>query len=196
MWIAKLGGSLAGSERLRPWLAALAARSDLVLVPGGGPFADAVRAAQPRMGFDDGTAHHLSLLAMEQYGRALCALHPGLAPVATAQEIRDCLALSPGPTPVWMPVAMALADPRLPRVWDLTSDSLAAWLCGRLGGRGLVLVKAVALPPQEISLEALARVGIVDPLLPRIAQEAGVAVRLISAARLGDMDSLLERMGS
>jgi aspartokinase-like uncharacterized kinase len=87
MWVVKLGGSLAGSERLREWLAALAGQPGLVLVPGGGPFADAVRAAQGALRFDDATAHHLAMLAMEQYGRALCALQPGLAPAANPERL-------------------------------------------------------------------------------------------------------------
>lgn len=87
MWVVKLGGSLAASDRLPDWLRSLAGRSDLVLVPGGGPFADQVRAMQARWGFDDATAHHLALLAMEQFGRMLCALLAGLASAATPQAM-------------------------------------------------------------------------------------------------------------
>ena len=73
--VVKLGGSLAFSDALRPWLDALSqCARHVVVVPGGGPFADAVRAAQPRMGFDDRAAHHMALSAMEQYGRALVGL--------------------------------------------------------------------------------------------------------------------------
>ena len=48
--VVKLGGSHAGSALLRPWLRAIeAAAGRVVLVPGGGPFADAVRDAQATM---------------------------------------------------------------------------------------------------------------------------------------------------
>jgi 5-(aminomethyl)-3-furanmethanol phosphate kinase len=177
--VVKLGGSLAESPHLRAWLGAIAAVPDIVLVPGGGPFADAVREAQTVMGFGDSAAHRLALLAMEQYGYALCDLEPGLAPASTLDEIRARLVETPPRTPVWMPSALALADPELPRSWDLTSDSLAAWLAGRLGAVELVLVKSVALPPTPISLPALARVGIVDPLLPKMA--AGVRVSVLAS---------------
>lgn len=186
----KLGGSLAGSDLLRPWLAALAGRPDLVLVPGGGPFADAVRAAQPKLGFDDATAHHLAMLAMEQFGRALCSLQPGLAPAGNPEEILS--RLGSGLTPVWVPAAMVLADPGLHRGWDLTSDSLAAWLCGRLGGKALLLVKSCALPSGPPCLETLARAGIVDPLLARTARTAGVPVHLVSAGDLAALNDLLD----
>ena len=42
MRVVKLGGSLSGAPELKAWLAALAgAAGRVVLVPGGGPFADA-----------------------------------------------------------------------------------------------------------------------------------------------------------
>ena len=189
MWVVKLGGSLAASHQLRNWLTTLAGTRGLVLVPGGGPFADQVRSAQRTLGYDDATAHHLALLAMEQYGRALCALQPGLAPAASLEEIRDLS--SAGLTPVWMPAQLALADPDLPRTWDLTSDSLAAWLAGRLAAAALVLVKVAPLRPGPVSLAALARDAIVDPLLATYVQggtQAGqLAVYLLSG---GDADAL------
>ena len=48
MWIVKLGGSLLGAEELTHWLELLARYSDgkIIIVPGGGIFADAVREAQ------------------------------------------------------------------------------------------------------------------------------------------------------
>jgi dihydroneopterin aldolase len=50
MWVVKLGGSLDAAGRLGDWARALAAtppslRQPLLVVPGGGPFAHAVRAA-------------------------------------------------------------------------------------------------------------------------------------------------------
>ncbi len=70
--VVKLGGSLHASPALADWLAALkACRPPLTIVPGGGPFADTVRAAQKAMRYDDGTAHAMAVLAMEQYALAL-----------------------------------------------------------------------------------------------------------------------------
>ena len=83
--VVKLGGSFAFSKHLRDWIEALAACAGrVVIVPGGGPFADAVRSAQPRMGFDDAAAHHMALLAMEQCGRALASLNSVLSPADSA----------------------------------------------------------------------------------------------------------------
>src|SRR5580700_8482139 len=100
--VVKLGGSFAYSDYLRDWIEALAACAGrVVIVPGGGPFADAVRSAQTRMGFDDGAAHHMALLAMEQYGRALASFNRLLSPADCADAIHRDLAA--GRVPVWMP---------------------------------------------------------------------------------------------
>ena len=73
--VLKLGGSYAFSPFLKNWIDAVKdCAGCVVLVPGGGPFADAVRAAQPRMGFDDRAAHEMAVLAMDQYGCALAHL--------------------------------------------------------------------------------------------------------------------------
>src|SRR6516165_3784201 len=103
--VIKLGGSFAFTEVLADWVRALAScAGGVVVVPGGGPFADAVRYAQTRMGFDDGAAHHMSLLAMEQYGRALISLSDLLFPADTIEVIGR--RLSAEQVPVWMPVRM------------------------------------------------------------------------------------------
>ena len=135
--IVKLGGSQAFSKYLTAWLDALAlAAGRVVIVPGGGPFADAVRTAQPAMGFDDRAAHRMALLAMEQLGCALAGLRPSLRMAESAAAIRA--ALRAGAVPVWAPTRMALKAKDVPASWDVTSDSLGAWLAGALGARGIV----------------------------------------------------------
>jgi dihydroneopterin aldolase len=54
--------------------------------------------------------------------------------------------------------------------WNLTSDSLAAWLAGQLGAGRVILVKHGAA---SASAEALAAQGIVDPLFPAYLAASG-----------------------
>jgi aspartokinase-like uncharacterized kinase len=187
MWVVKLGGSLARSPDLPSWLRALAGRPGLVLVPGGGPFADQVRAAQAHWGFPDAAAHEMALLAMEQYGRMLCALQSGLRPAASAAELRDA---SPA-TPVWMPTRMVMADPEMEHCWDVTSDSLAAWLCRRLGAEGLLLVKSAPAARLAGDRQSLSAQGIVDLAFPRYAKMVEGPVRFLSKNELARLDEVL-----
>ncbi|WP_162913261.1 hypothetical protein [Rhodospirillaceae bacterium SYSU D60014] len=179
-WVVKLGGSLAESADLRTWLDILAGGAGgVVLVPGGGPFADQVRKTQQHWAFDDGTAHRLALLAMEQYGLMLAALHPALRPAGSRMEIARIRRASR--IPVWMPTRMALGRPEIPESWNVTSDSLAAWLAGRLRARRVVLIKSVE-PPQSATAADLARRGIVDPLLPDFLARSGADLWCIGPA--------------
>ena len=172
--VVKLGGSLAFSSRLRNWIEALAACAGrVVIVPGGGPFADAVRSAQPRMGFDDRAAHHMAVLAMEQYGRALASLNKMLSPAASADAIQRDLAKKR--IPVWMPSQMVLRAADIAHSWEVTSDSLAAWLAGRIGADRLLLVKHVELRSGQSRSGDLAVMGVVDKALARHLRSSAAA---------------------
>jgi len=181
--VLKLGGAQAGGGRLGEWLDAIFARAGrLVVVPGGGPFADAVRETQAQIGFDDVAAHEMAMMAMSQFGRALASLRPGFELADSEAALRD--ALRRGRTPIWSPERMALAA-GLQASWDLTSDSLAVWLAGQLGAERLILVKHGA----SGSAGELVRRGVVDPLFPAYLAATGVRAFLAapdSAARLAE----------
>jgi aspartokinase-like uncharacterized kinase len=166
MWIVKLGGSLHDALALRAWLRLIAdaAGPARVLVPGGGPFADAVRALQPRLGFDTLRAHRMAILAMQQYGLHLAALEPALALAETEVELRA------GPAAIWLPWRLAGREAGIPASWDVTSDSLACWLAVRLGAEGLLLVKSAPVPPGPQAAESLAAAGLLDPAFPAMAR--------------------------
>ncbi len=163
--VVKLGGSLAAGGPPLAWIDALAAGAGrVVLVPGGGPFADQVRLLQSRWAFSDETADHLALLAMEQYGRVLADLHPQLVPADGEAAIRA--ALRDGRVPVWLPLPMARAGAELPRSWTVTSDSLALWLANAIGAARVVLVKSAAPPAVPRPAADLARAGLIDEAFP------------------------------
>ncbi len=176
MWVVKLGGSLHGdAPALRRWLRWLAEAPDppRIVVPGGGPFADAVRGLQPAMGFGDLAAHRMAILAMQQFGLALQALEPRLALAETEAELRA------GPASVWLPWRLAGCDGAIAASWDVTSDSLACWLAARLGATALFLVKSGPVPAGEATAEALAAAGLVDAAFPAMARRFAGRIRVL-----------------
>ncbi len=193
--VVKLGGSLTASGRLPALMGELArsasAGQPIVAVPGGGPFADAVRAAQVGSGFDDGAAHDMALLAMAQYGLMLAALTPRRARLAWgAAAVAAALTNYSGEPLIWLP------DPRhdgqgLERSWRITADSLALWLAGSLALDRVLLVKTCAAPA-ETSLAALAAAGIVDAAYPELAARyPGVTTTVIYAAQTAALTAAL-----
>jgi 5-(aminomethyl)-3-furanmethanol phosphate kinase len=179
--VVKLGGSLAFSQNLQQWIVACATCAGrVVVVPGGGPFAETVRFAQARMQFDDQAAHHMAVTAMEQYGRALASRNSLLALAGSADEIRRCL--SARRVPVWMPAAMVFDAPDIAQSWEVTSDSLAAWLSGKIGAARLFVVKSVELASRRERCESLAATGIVDKAFPRYFRKSAVACSILGPA--------------
>jgi 5-(aminomethyl)-3-furanmethanol phosphate kinase len=182
--VIKLGGSFAFSADLRDWIAAIAACAGrAVIVPGGGPFADAVRAAQAQMGFDDRTAHRMGLLAMEQYGCAIECLHEALSLADSLDAIRRGLA--DGKVPVWLPTPMAMGAVDIAQSWDVTSDSLAAWLAGKIGAERLVLVKQVEPAHGTARVADLAKRDIVDAAFANFHAASGVPAFILGPKHHG-----------
>ncbi|MFE1600337.1 uridylate kinase [Methylobacterium sp. ID0610] len=161
--VVKLGGSLTtDAVRLRAVLRGLAdgAEGPAVIVPGGGRLADAVRAMQDSLAFDDALAHRLALDAMSGMARIFRGLEPRLA-VSTD----PAAAIARGGVPVWDPERLKAGHPEIPESWDVTSDSLALWLAAELGAARCVLVKAAEVADPAADL--------VDAAFPRFARRFG-----------------------
>ena len=163
MWIIKLGGSLLGTDELRHWLALVAQHGDgrVVIVPGGGVFADTVRAVYKQVPMSETCAHALAVSAMNQLGTLLIDQMPALVPAHSELEIAERSWQHRGI--VWMPSKMVMADgDDIPHSWDVTSDSLALWLANKLSAQHLLLVKSQRPEPNS-TLAALTKQGLIDP---------------------------------
>jgi aspartokinase-like uncharacterized kinase len=140
--VVKIGGGLLRAEGL-PGLrracaeaAQMATRRPVLVVPGGGPFADAVRAVDAAVGLADDVAHALALRAMDQLGVLVRGLLPD-AELLSGLVAPDALGL--------LLVAAAFEDrPEVPQSWMVTSDSLAVLAAAAIGAPEAVLLKPIA----------------------------------------------------
>lgn len=173
MWVVKLGGSLLGSPELAKWLDTLVQISDgkVLIVPGGGMFADAVRQAQDTSLINDAVAHHLALLAMDQFGLLLAGMNPGLVTASSELEIAERGWQHRGI--VWLPSRMVLADENIPKNWHVTSDSLSAWVANKIGSEHLILVKSKDLSDYAIASRVAMQTLIADGLIDHAFAEFG-----------------------
>ena len=162
----KIGGSLeADPHRRRDVLRSLAdgVHGRCIIVPGGGTFAGAVRAAQARDGFSDAEAHRRALDAMSDAAGIFRGIEPRLM-----QSFEPWAEPTAATAWVWNPRRLRAGHPDIPESWDVTSDSLALWLAARIGADRCVLVKSAdARAGQDVA--ALARSGFVDAAFPGFA---------------------------
>lgn len=171
MWVVKIGGSLASDELLPCWLDSLSCYGggEVVIVPGGGPFAAQVRISQRVWRIDDSVVHIMALLGMEQYGLMMSGIRTDLVPVECETDMFRVL--KKAGVPIWLPTFMVTNEENIEHSWDVTSDSLAAWLARRIGAGWLLLVKPVKLGDRKISAEELSQQGIVDAAFPGYLQQ-------------------------
>jgi 5-(aminomethyl)-3-furanmethanol phosphate kinase len=139
--VVKVGGSLASnleklSVLMETW-SELSKKHLIVIVPGGGEFADAVRTADKRFNLSCESSHRMAILGMDQFGILLADLTPNSVEVRTFKDAKD--ALDRGNLPIFLPSNMMFLEDPLENSWDVTSDSIALYIAHRLNASKVLL---------------------------------------------------------
>ena len=143
--VVKVGGSLAlYPEKLRALCAKLSeisAKHKLIVVPGGGEFADLVRDLDKRFNLSNEASHRMAILGMDQYGFLLSDLMPCSCVVNQLENVQKVL--DSGKLPVFLSSNLLLSEDPLQNSWDVTSDSIAVYIAGQLHISKVLLVTDV-----------------------------------------------------
>ncbi len=169
--IVKVGGSLFYQI---PFIAPVLKESKrpLLLIPGGGPFADIVRQCNT----DNDSAHWMAIAAMEQFGWFI-ASHG--FPTITEMVI-------PRATTVFLPYRYFIEHDVLPHTWDVTSDSIAAWAAHILH-LDLLLLKSVdgifinGILQQQVTEPVDS--DVIDPLFIPFVVKNGIKTTIINGSQ-------------
>jgi 5-(aminomethyl)-3-furanmethanol phosphate kinase len=191
----KIGGSLSrgkGLLKLCCEISRLGRRYSLLVVPGGGDFADQVRTAYRQYNLSETAAHYMAVLAMDQYGYLLNQLIAGSSLHLSLGLA--CRAAKSGKAAILLPSALIRRADPLPHSWEVTSDTIAAWVAHRARCRRLVLLKNVDglmrensrrdARPQLITEMSVAQLkkhaGGIDGYLPRYLSAAGLETWIVN----------------
>jgi 5-(aminomethyl)-3-furanmethanol phosphate kinase len=141
--VIKVGGGLTALphalDRVCDALARIARDHRLVVVPGGGPFAETVREFERRVGVSSDAAHWMAILAMDQYAQVLAGRIAGAILVEAPGAVSH--AAKAGQAVVLAPSRWMRSADVLPHTWKVTSDSIAAFVAGALDAARLILIK-------------------------------------------------------
>ena len=99
----------------------------------------------------------MALLAMQQTAWLIKGLEPRFVLADSVDLIKQ---LATNHVVLWLPNLAELDNAGVPASWNVTSDSLAAWLAKTLNANELLLVKSAEIT--AVSLEKLQERGIVD----------------------------------
>jgi hypothetical protein len=142
--VLKVGGSLAdypaSLRKLCKELASLAEDYRLLAVPGGGKFADTVREFDKTYMLSNTASHKMAVLAMDQYGLFLSDITPNAYVVDSLEQAKKP---SYKRLPIFLPSRLIFSEDPFEHSWDVTSDSIAAYIAGVLQAKELILITDV-----------------------------------------------------
>ncbi|MEM3561716.1 MAG: hypothetical protein QXR19_00605 [Candidatus Jordarchaeaceae archaeon] len=184
-FIIRIGGSLSRSKptlkKLFNVLAEISKTHKFLVVPGGGAFADQVREVYRKFHISEDVAHWSAIFAMDQMGFFFSNFHPNIRIV---NGLEEALQIEVGMIPVLLPSKIMLDDDPLPHSWDVTSDSIAAYIAHITNTKKLFILTDVdgvftsdpKIQPDselidEISAEELAQKNVttsVDKVFPNL----------------------------
>jgi dihydroneopterin aldolase len=179
--VVKIGGSLFDWPDLPSFLRRLTADRDepTILVAGGGPAVDLLRAWSRDGSLDDEFCHDWSLRIMTTNAEALARLTGVGAVFAEPVFVPHHV--------VWLDAltfAARVPAVELPENWSVSSDSIAAVAARRFGAASLTLLKSVDLPGGATADDA-ARNGLVDEWFPNATRSYSGEVRWWNARLRG-----------
>lgn len=200
--VVKVGGSLFDlpdlGARLRRWLE-LQRPAHNVLLAGGGPLVEQIRAWHADEPIEDAAAHWMCVDLLTVTAHMLHAWMPEIPLVEDdcllCQRVGEPGATIFGPAPWMRHSEPGLPGTWLPTTWETTSDSIAGRLAAALVADEFVLMKS-ALPRRRTSreLSALAAAGYVDPVLAQMAPELP-ATRLVDLRSVPPLEARVPRPG-
>ncbi len=142
--VLKVGGSLAEYPkklmRLCQELSVLAEAHRILIVPGGGKFADIVRKIDKIYRLSNNAAHKMAILAMDQYGFFLSDITPNSYVSCSLDEASN---VTNRKLPILLPSKHMLHEDTLEYSWDVTSDTITAYIADLLDAKKLILVTDV-----------------------------------------------------
>jgi aspartokinase-like uncharacterized kinase len=204
--VIKIGGSLGRSRsvgRLLDLIARSRGESRVLVIPGGGAFADLVRAEDRRLRLSGSAAHRMAILGMDQYGLQLCDLASEALPVTSLRGAETVL--GSGRLPVFLPSRHLSRHDPFHHSWRVTSDSIAAHIARLVRADALLLLKRVdgvfARDPEidpaapllaRVARSRLARYRVVDREFARWVEGIG-SCWIINGARPARVKEWLER---
>ncbi|MEM7823494.1 MAG: hypothetical protein QW633_02480 [Candidatus Aenigmatarchaeota archaeon] len=142
--VIKIGGSLEKkfydetfSEKFCKVIKSLDNRYRILVVPGGGSFADFIRDIDKKIILSSRVSDRMAIISMDLYGLFLSHIFKIKTTYSLTKALKRRLV-------IFLPSHFIFkTNPPLKRSWDVTSDSISAFLAKKINAERLILVKDV-----------------------------------------------------
>jgi hypothetical protein len=133
-WVVKIGGSLFPDHAIN--LVESLKNRDVLLICGGGDFANLLRQFDHKIHFSNSANHHTAILCMDIVGRLLSDKIKDVIAVYSMEDAKNVI--KAGKTPILLPSKlMYFLDP-LEHSWRVTSDSISLYFSHLLEAKLLI----------------------------------------------------------
>jgi aspartokinase-like uncharacterized kinase len=207
--VIKVGGSLAEEPTvliaLCNGLGEIAKKYRIIVIPGGGRFADVVRKFDRQYALSPEISHRMAILGMDQFGLLLSQFIPNSCATYLLTDAKQLSEIRV--VPIFLPSRVAFQADQLEHSWSVTSDSIAAYVASLLHVNKLILVTDVdgiftsdpkkhsdARLINELSasdLLALAQRTSVDQFLPKLLSNSQIDCYVVNGAYPERVDAIL-----
>lgn len=99
----------------------------ILIVPGGGIFADTIRSIAIKYNISDNAAHSMAILSMEQYGLYLID-KTNVNRIESFENIKEGVS-------IFFPYNLLKNSNEIIPSWDTTSDTISAWIAYKVGAK-------------------------------------------------------------
>ncbi len=143
--VIKIGGSLSATpealKELGATMCTLAKNYQVVLVPGGGQFADTVRKLDTEYDLPAAKSHKMAILAMDQCGLLFSHVIPNAIFCYSLNEAKKLSKNSL--VTIFLPSELLSKEDPFAPSWEVTSDSISAYIAVKLKAAKAIFVTDV-----------------------------------------------------
>ncbi|MHA1937631.1 MAG: amino acid kinase family protein [Candidatus Thorarchaeota archaeon] len=142
--VIKVGGSLMNHpyqlRQILKIISVVAEQRSVIVIPGGGTFADQIRDLHTRKYLSNSGAHWLAIRCMDLNGSIMADIQSSLSFYSRADAFDKW---TEGKSFIIQPYKLLKSYDRLPHSWDVTSDSIALWMGIQGDADAVILLKSI-----------------------------------------------------
>jgi hypothetical protein len=178
----------------------------LIVIPGGGSLANEVRRMHKEYNLTDTTAHLMAMLAIDQNAFMINQFLEGSRVVFDPSDARRTT--KGHRVAILAPFRLMLNRDPLPHSWNVTSDSIAAYIAKSVGAQKLILLKDVdgiyTEDPKKIGdaslvekvtaselIETMTKPTCIDKMLPRVLRNSRIKAHVVNGLLPERLESIL-----
>ncbi len=113
----------------------------IIIIPGGGSYANLIRSMDKKMDFDEDLSHWMAIYAMNTQGTKIINKFPEIEGINNIKPTKK--SVNETKIFLFLPYEFLKQNDELPHSWDVTSDSITIFMANKIGLKECYLIKDI-----------------------------------------------------